>query len=294
MRRDLRLAFAGAPAISLGTGHRAIAPALSQRFPIVMDLSALLSPLLPAVTPSAWLGMSAAVGVAYVIFGLAGFGTALVAAPVLAYHLPVSQIVPLLALMDCSAAALNLLRDGHAADRAELRRLVPCLLAGSLAGTALLLNVQADLLPLLLGIFVVAYSLWTLAGKRPAAQFTPRAAVPFGLVGGVFSAMFGSGGFLYAIYLAGRLDKNAMRVTQSTLIGISTLTRLVLFFAAGVFAGAALIKLAVALAPAMVAGLWAGRRITLRLSREQFLRAVNVVVLASGLALIARHLPQAG
>lgn len=255
-----------------------------------MDLSALL----PTLSAPAWLGMSAAIGVAYVIFGMAGFGTALVAAPVLAYHLPVSQIVPLLALMDCSAAALNLLRDGRAADGTELRRLVPCLLAGSLGGAALLLTLRADLLPLLLGIFVTAYALWTLAARRPATYFPARAAVPFGLVGGVFSAMFGSGGFLYAIYLSGRLPKDAMRVTQSTLIGISTLTRLVLFLAAGVYAGAALVKLAVALAPAMVAGLWVGRRITLRLSREQFLRAVNLVVLASGVALIARQFLHAG
>ncbi|WP_019448406.1 sulfite exporter TauE/SafE family protein [Cupriavidus sp. BIS7] len=247
-----------------------------------------LSTLLPATTLPAYAAMSAALVVAYVIFGIAGFGTALVAAPVLAYVMPVTQIVPLLALMDCSAALLNLARDGHAADRAELRRLVPCLLAGSLIGAALLLRLRADLLPPVLGAFVTAYAFWSLLGRRPAAQLAPAAAVPFGLVGGICSAMFGSGGFLYAIYLSSRLDKDAMRVTQSTLIGLSTLTRLVLFLLAGVYAGAALPKLAVALAPAMMLGLWAGRRITLRMSREQFLRAVNVIVLFSGAALVLR------
>ncbi len=243
-----------------------------------------LSTLLPATTLPAYATMSAALVVAYVIFGIAGFGTALVAAPVLAYVMPVAQIVPLLALMDCSAALLNLARDGHAADRAELWRLVPCLLAGSLIGAALLLRLRADLLPPVLGAFVTAYALWSLLGRRPAAQLAPAAAVPFGLVGGICSAMFGSGGFLYAIYLSSRLDKDAMRVTQSTLIGLSTLTRLVLFL----LAGAALPKLAVALAPAMMLGLWVGRRITLRLSREQFLRVVNVIVLFSGAALVLR------
>ena len=249
----------------------------------MMDLSALLPVSLPA-----YAAMSAALTVAYVIFGIAGFGTALVAAPVLAYVMPVAQIVPLLALLDCSAALLNLARDGHAANRAELRRLVPFLLIGSLIGAALLLRVRADLLPPVLGTFVTVYALWSLFGKLPATQLAPSAAVPFGLVGGICSAMFGSGGFLYAIYLSSRLDKDAMRVTQSTLIGLSTLTRLVLFLLAGVYAGATLLKLAVALAPAMVFGLWVGRRITLRLSREQFLRVVNVIVLFSGSALVVR------
>jgi uncharacterized membrane protein YfcA len=38
--------------------------------------------------------------VAYVIFGIAGFGTALVAAPVLAHTMPIASVVPLLALLD--------------------------------------------------------------------------------------------------------------------------------------------------------------------------------------------------
>ncbi|MDE4918209.1 MULTISPECIES: sulfite exporter TauE/SafE family protein [Cupriavidus] len=249
-----------------------------------MDLSALL----PDVSLPAYATMSAALAVAYVIFGIAGFGTALVAAPVLAYVMPVAQIVPLLALMDCSAALLNLARDGRAADRTELRRLVPCLLIGSLIGAALLLRIRADLLPAVLGVFVTTYAIWSLLGKRPATRLSSSAAVPFGLVGGICSAMFGSGGFLYAIYLSSRLDKDAMRVTQSTLIGLSTLTRLVLFLLAGVYARAELLKLAVALAPAMIAGLWAGRQMTLRMSREQFLRVVNVIVLLSGSALVIR------
>ena len=45
--------------------------------------------------------------VAYIIFGIAGFGTALVAAPVLAHAMPIASVVPLLALLDFGAATLN-------------------------------------------------------------------------------------------------------------------------------------------------------------------------------------------
>ena len=48
--------------------------------------------------------------------------------------------------------------------------------------------------------------------------------VPFGSIGGVFSAMFGSGGFIYAMYLSRRLaDKDAVRGTQSALLALGTI-----------------------------------------------------------------------
>ncbi len=48
--------------------------------------------------------------------------------------------------------------------------------------------------------------------------------------------MFGSGGFIYAMYLSRRLDdKDAMRATQSALIALSTFTRVVIFALAGIY-----------------------------------------------------------
>jgi len=227
---------------------------------------------------------------AYVVFGIAGFGTALVAGPLLAQWLPLSQIVPLLALLDCAAAATNLLRDGRRAERTELVRLAPLMIAGSGLGALILLFTHAGALMLALGIFATAYALYALSGLKPSGRLPAWACVPFGLVGGVFSALFGSGGFLYAIYLSGRIaDKDAIRVTQSTLIGLSTLTRLLMFLAAGVYASGAIVLLALLLAPAMLIGSQIGRAVTLRLTREQFLKIVNGVVLVSGIFLLVRY-----
>ncbi|WP_233146111.1 sulfite exporter TauE/SafE family protein [Pigmentiphaga sp. NML080357] len=244
--------------------------------------------LLP-VSLSQFALMFAGVALAYVIFGMAGFGTALVAGPLLAHFVPVATIVPMLALLDFSAAATNVARDARHASLDELKRLVPTMMLGSLAGAAMLLRSRPDALLLMLGLFAVGYGLYSLGGYRPARALPPRAAYPFGIVGGIFSALFGSGGFIYAIYLSGRLqDKTGIRVTQSTLIGLSTFTRAVLFLLAGVYADVGLLATALWLAPAMLLGTWVGRRITLALSRDAFLRLVSLVVLASGGALIVR------
>ena len=56
-----------------------------------------------------WLPILLGVGLAYIVFGIAGFGTALVAGPVLIHFMPLSRIIPLLVLLEFVAAIGNLL-----------------------------------------------------------------------------------------------------------------------------------------------------------------------------------------
>lgn len=227
--------------------------------------------------------------IAYIIFGISGFGTALIAAPLLAFYMPVAKIIPLLALLDFLAALLTFLHDRKDVCYKELKRLVPLMIIGSLIGVAILLYLRPDILLPMLGVFVVAYSLYALRGLKTAYSFSKTASIPFGLIGGVFSALFGSGGFLYAIYLMGRLDdKTSFRVTQSLLIKCSTLTRAFLFLLAGIYNRSFLLTALICL-PSMIIGLYIGRHITLKLSKEQFLRIVNCIILISGISLLVNY-----
>jgi uncharacterized membrane protein YfcA len=242
------------------------------------------------LTLSSYLVLAATLLVAYVIFGIAGFGSALVASPVMALYIPVAKIVPLLALLDMCAAIVNVSRDGRNAQWAELKRLIQVMIIGSLVGAAILLKTRPDILLLALGIFVVLYALYSLSGLKPDRQFSPKASVPFGLVGGIFSALFGSGGFIYAIYLSGRIEKKeAFRMTQTTLIGMSTLTRVVIFTFAGVYLDIDLLLLALVLLPGMLVGITLGSHFTLKMSREQFMKLINVILLASGTVLMVKY-----
>ncbi|MEN5237806.1 MULTISPECIES: sulfite exporter TauE/SafE family protein [Pseudomonas] len=238
-----------------------------------------------------WLPILLGVGVAYIVFGIAGFGTALVAGPVLIHFMPLSRIVPLLVLLDFVAALGNLLASRRDVVRGELLRLLPFMAVGCTLGVVFLLRLKSDVLLLLMGLFVTAYAVYGLAVKVRPARLSGVWAVPMGTVGGLFGAMFGSGGFLYAIYLSARLEaKEQVRATQVALISCSTVVRLSLFLIAGVYADASLLLLAACLLPVMFVGTWLGRRLTLRLSREAFVRLVTWLVLASGLALIGRYL----
>ncbi len=89
-----------------------------------MAMAALMEIGLPAWQWSdVALGLGAVV-VAYTVFTLVGFGSALVASAPLAQVMPVAQVIPLLALLDCGGATLRAWRasPGDAAPRQSLQR----------------------------------------------------------------------------------------------------------------------------------------------------------------------------
>ena len=240
-----------------------------------------------------WLAASvgaAAVFTAYAIFAIAAFGTALVAAPVLAQVMPVAKVVPLLSLLDLLAAASSFLRLRRNVSRAELVRLVPFLVVGAAGGAYALLVLPAKLMMLALGLFVALYGLRGLFHSGEPGVLSQRWAPVFGLVGGLLGGMFGTGGFIYAMYLSRRLDAEAMRATQGALITLSSSIRVTVFAIAGVYSDTAMLLLFALLLPVMALGLLAGHRVRLRPSRAQFLRFLHLLLAASGGALAWRAL----
>ncbi len=227
----------------------------------------------------------------YLVFGMIGFGTTLVAAPMLAHVLPLSTVVPALALTDFCAACTNGVRLGPLVDRSEVWRLVPSMFAGSAVGAWLLFSVPVNTLMLMLGVFVVLYALNGLRPKAPQAPLAPRWSWFFGTAGGVLSALFGAGGWVYSIYLSRRLDDpQRIRATQTAVLVVSSSIRVGLFLVAGRYFDWTLLALVLCLLPAMALGLYAGHHITLRLNRQRFMQVLYGVLLLTGTSLVARAL----
>lgn len=227
--------------------------------------------------------------VAYVVFGMVGFGTTLVSAPLLAHVLPLSTVVPALALTDFVASWTNGLRLGAQVVWKEVWRLVPAMVLGSALGAWLLFSVPVRTLMLLLGVFVVLYALNGLRSQQPKPKLAPLWAWWFGGTGGVLSALFGAGGWVYSMYLVRRLDDpQQVRATQTAVLTVSSTIRVALFALAGTYFDPSLLLLVLALLPAMAIGLYIGHRITLKLDRKRFLQVLYGVLLLTGSSLIWR------
>ncbi len=231
---------------------------------------------------------------AYTVLGLVGFGSALVGAPLLAHLLPVSTVVPVFAVTDLLASLSNGWRLSEHLVRRELWRLVPPLFAGSALGAWLLFTLPVQWLMPLLGAFVVLYALNNLRPREACHGSLPlstRWAWFYGGVGGIFSALFGAGGWVYALYLSSRLeDVQQIRATQTAVLMFSSGIRVGLFLVAGRLLEAPLLWLVLCLLPGVALGLYFGHHIGQRLNRQRFLQLLHAVLLLTGSSLLLRSL----
>jgi uncharacterized membrane protein YfcA len=223
------------------------------------------------------------------IFGITGFGAALVTIPLATHLVPLKFALALFVLADLAAAISVGLENPKKAVRGEWTRLVPMILVGTALGVTLLVNLPRAAGMLLLGIFVLAYALYSLIPHASTRIVKPGWAWLAGLAGGITSTVFGAGGPPYAIYLSQRgLSKEQFRAT----LGFATMTsislRTVAFLITGLLLDLDIWLKALAVVPAGLAGIWVARKIFLRISREALMRAVSVLLLATGASLIFR------
>ena len=128
-----------------------------------------------------------------------------------------------------------------------------------------------------------------MAGSRRLARARGWLAWPFGIVGGVFSSLFGTGGPIYMVFLATRIDDKAtLRATSALIVAFNVWVRLTLFVITGLLLDAKLLAFAALLLPVMALGLWLGNRLHHALSGRGILRLIAALLLGNGIALIVR------
>jgi uncharacterized protein len=228
---------------------------------------------------------------AYTVFGLTGFGSSITAMPLLVQLIPLKMAVPLMLIFDLCSALLMGLKNHRVIDRKELLRIIPFMLAGMTVGVVALVKVPERWLLLVLGAFILAYSAWSLLLKHEPKPLRAGWSVPLGMAGGMFTALFGTGGPIYTIYLTRRLDDKAvLRATISALIFVTGISRLVFFSSAGLFNQNSLFWLAAILLPCSLLGLFLGNRLHSRLPAHYVVRAIWVILIAGGASLLLKNL----
>ncbi|MGZ5085069.1 MAG: sulfite exporter TauE/SafE family protein [Usitatibacter sp.] len=227
--------------------------------------------------------------VAYTVFGLSGFGSTVISVPVLAHFLPVSYLVPLMALLDLASATFVGTTGREHVSRAEMKRIIPWMFLGFVVGATLLVGVPDAYLRTALGLFAMGVGVYSIFNPTMHRTISAWWSVPSGIVGGAIATVFGAGGPIYATYLSGRLrDKSEIRSTMSALISISAFTRAIVYAVTGLILHAAIFAGFAVLTPFVWMGLKLGHRIHLGLSQEQMRRAIGCVLVLTGGSLLVR------
>jgi len=229
---------------------------------------------------------AAVLAVAFFVQGLAGFGSGLIAIPLLVFVLPLQFAVPLsLALTYVTAVSHGLRSQRHVRWR-EMLPLMPFSMAGVVLGLIILKTASVAAMSHALGTFVVLFAVYQFMGVEFAGRYSKGWAVLAGGSGGVIGTVFGTGGPFYVIYFRLRgLDKTEMRATIAATFLVDGGWRLVGFGAAGYYTRDFLIAMVAAL-PVMVAAFYVGSRTHMRMSQQSFQRAISVLLAISGLALL--------
>lgn len=231
------------------------------------------------------------VTLAFAVRGGTGFGGGAIAVPMLALVFPLQVTVPVVTVLNILSSIGHGIADWRHIVWRAIWHIVPGSLLGMMIGMYFLGSFDPQPLGRALGVFVMLYALYMMllsgrevpVSKRWLPAVTLLTSASAGFIGALFG---GAAGPMYVIYLnALRLGRDAFRVTITSIMLFQGLTRTVGYAAMGLYDRHTLMLLAAAL-PTMLIGSWLGARLIRRVNAEWFNRAIGLVLLASGAALL--------
>jgi len=229
--------------------------------------------------------------VAQVIYVLFGFGSGLTAVGTLALLFPeIKDVVVLLLLVNLPAELLVAWGTRHHLEWRPLLGISAGVVVGIPIGARLLSRGDPTLILTMLGWFLVAVGLVFLrlpsGGRhRPPAWAGP----PTGLVSGLLTGLFGTGGPPVIIwYHLSAADKTVFRGHLMTIFLLMTIVRVPSYVATGLLTAPRLWS-GLAVLPAVLLGAWLGHRLHVRISDRLFRILVCVLLVLLGAMLLIRH-----
>ncbi len=227
--------------------------------------------------------------VAYFVRGITGFGSALIAVPLMSLVLPVTVVVPVVILLDYFGSLSHGFHHRKQVQWREIFPLTPFTLSGIIAALYLMKTVEPGVLTIALGVFIIIYAIYALLPLDIPTKSKWWAA-PLGFLAGLVGTTFGTGGPFIVIYLTLRkLEKLPFRGTIATIFLLDGGMRLMGYTFSGFYSFELLMWTLLSL-PIMALGMWLGGHIHTGLSQQRFVQIVSVVLLGSGTALLMKAL----
>jgi uncharacterized protein len=223
---------------------------------------------------------------AFFVRGIAGFGSGLLAIPLLIHFIPLTLVVAVMSLLDLIAAGSQGIRHRHAIAWREILPLLPTTLMGVVIAILLFQWLEGERLRQILGTLLIIYVAYTLLRRQHVAARSRYWSLPAGFGSGLVGTLFATGGPFYVIYLRLRhLERHAFRATLATLFLIDGGVRITAYFVTGFYTLDALYLTIMAL-PIIAIALYLGGQIHSRLTPQAFERAIAMLLLLSGISLL--------
>jgi uncharacterized membrane protein YfcA len=218
-----------------------------------------------------------------------GFGEALVAVPLLALTLPVQVAAPLAVLVSITVAVIVVIQDWRNVHVRSAGWLVLSTLFGIPLGLLLLKTVPESIVKAILGVFIIAFALYSLAGRKPELH-SDRLAPFFGFTAGILGGAYGMNGPPLVVYgVLRRWQPAQFRATLQGYFLIASIVGMAGYALTGLWTRAVSGYFLLSLPLALIA-IFLGRAIHRRLSSARFLICVNVGLALIGVLLLKQAL----
>ncbi len=220
--------------------------------------------------------------------GLSGFGSILLALPLLSIFLDIKTVIPLVALYGLSITFLLLVQLRK---HLEWERIYPLLVGAALGvpvGVFFLKKLNRDMIHWTLGIILVVYSLYSLFFKSSKGGIREGWAYLFGFLGGCLGGALSATGPAVIVYTS--LQSWSKDKTKITLQGFFIVSGLMVVFAhaiSGVTTGAVLRFFGISL-PALILGTYVGAYFYGMIGEQWYKKVVFVLLALLGTLMISK------
>jgi uncharacterized membrane protein YfcA len=219
-----------------------------------------------------------------------GFGEALVAVPLLALVIPITIAVPLAVLVSITVAAVVVLQDWRDIHLPGAGWLVFSTLFGIPLGLFVLTCVAEPIVKAILGLVILAFSMYCLVIRHPIELKTDKSAWVFGFAAGVLGGAYGMNGPPLVIYgVLRRWSPQQFRATLQSYFLIASLVGMIGYWLAGLWLSAVTRYFLLCL-PVALAAIFLGRVINRRMNGGRFLLYVHCGLIGIGSVLLIQSL----
>lgn len=161
--------------------------------------------------------------------GVAGFGSVLLSIPLLVIYLDIKTVIPLAALVCLSITLMLLIQLRHHFDWKKVYPLLIGAIPGIPVGVFFLKKLEVSVIHWVLGVILIAYSLYSLLSRPSEKGIRNAWAYPFGFLAGCVGGALGAAAPPVIVYISMKgWAKDQIKATLQGFLVISGLT--VVFF----------------------------------------------------------------
>jgi len=222
--------------------------------------------------------------------GFSGFGSALVALPLLVFFFDIKFALPVFLITDITASTIMCMKEERNFNWGILRAVVAGLLVGSIIGGILMGRTDSETLLKLFGIVVIAMALHIFLTRNMRVRIRRKGlwGLVTGMVSGTSHIMFGISGPPLVYYMSQiSKDKQHLRATLYGIFYAANVFQLITYSMIGIMTARA-IFFSLALIPFTLLGVLVGNRFFFKVDEERFREAITAIILVTGLLIVLR------